>query len=155
MEILIVEDDDAKRDRLAAFLSLEFGHLTVRYARSVNSAIDRLLEHIPDLILLDMSLPTYDIGPGERGGRPQGFGGMEVLSSMERFEIKAPVLIVTQYEAFAHEGEEINHIELSDQLASAFPDMFAGLIYFNTVFGEWEDLLTDKVEQILQIRRGV
>ena len=58
-----------------------------------------------DFILLDMSLPTYDVGPSETGGRPQSFGGRELLRYIDRKNIIIPVIVVTQYERF-NKGQE-------------------------------------------------
>ena len=53
-DILIVEDEVLASDRLMATLRGLFGqNLKVRRARTLNSAIDLMLQKLPDLIMLD------------------------------------------------------------------------------------------------------
>ncbi|MCQ8779993.1 response regulator, partial [Escherichia coli] len=78
LKVLLVEDEGPKQAHVVNFLGF-LGEVSVNVARSVTSAMTCLEIETPDLLLLDMSLPTFDIGEGEAGGRPQGFGGIEVL----------------------------------------------------------------------------
>lgn len=142
VKILVVEDEAPKQTHIVRFLeSLATGtHVVV--ARSVNSAIDAIEANCPHLILLDMSLPTFDIGDGESGGRPQGFGGVEVLRHMVLAEIKCPVIVVTGYEAFPREGgKPVDLTEMRMELEQEFPSLFCGLLHFNSTFDEWKQTL--------------
>jgi len=88
-----------------------------------------------------MSLPTFDIGPGEPGGRPQGFGGIEVLRYIDRFGLLVPVIVVTAYEAFAREGRQIDLDSLKSQLKTAHPRTFRGVVFYNSLLGAWSEEL--------------
>jgi hypothetical protein len=94
-----------------------------------------------DLIVLDMSLPTFDMGPTESGGRPQGFGGAELMRHMERSEREMPVVIVTQWERFGKKPKEIGLPELTRSLQEEHPTMFRGLIYFSSSHEAWKNEL--------------
>ena len=74
MIIWLIEDDGFKRDKLMACLIDLFPNAEVRQAKSAKSALNLMKGRLPNLVVLDMSLPTFDIGPTEAGGRPQGFG---------------------------------------------------------------------------------
>jgi len=150
MKVLVVEDEDPKRANILASLTKQFPESEPVVARSVSSAIKTLRETVPDLILLDMSLPTFDIGPKESGGRPQGFGGIEVLRYIDRFDLAVPVVVVTAYEAFAKDGEQIDLNILSGQLAEAHPTNFRGIVYYNSVFETWQEELFRLVEGVLK-----
>jgi CheY-like chemotaxis protein len=143
MFVLLVEDEDPKRDHVLATLKRIAPGIEVVSARGVRSAVAAVRARTPDLILLDMSLPTFDQSAKEPGGRPQGFGGIEVMRYMDRFGIVAPVIVVTGYDAFSHDGRSIDHEALSHQLAAEHPETFRGLVYYNTVFGEWDKTLED------------
>lgn len=56
--ILIVDDDTTKLDLLSTIVGL-LGHQAVQ-AHSGSEALDLLLEHQPDLILLDLMMPRLD-----------------------------------------------------------------------------------------------
>ncbi len=142
MYILVVEDEAPKREHLQAFVEDEMPKAECDSARSVRSAVASIRRRTPDLILLDMSLPTFDVTASESGGRPQGFGGREVLRYMDRFGICAKTIIVTAYEAFFSEDRrELALTDLADALAAEHPSNYAGLVYYNSVFGEWRDRL--------------
>jgi CheY-like chemotaxis protein len=79
VHILLVEDEAPKSTHIERFLKNLAPNVVISLAKSVNSAFDALEQNVPDLLLLDMSLPTFDIGDRESGGRPQGFGGIEIL----------------------------------------------------------------------------
>lgn len=147
MNVLIVEDEDPKLTAILAFVGERFPKWNVSTARSVRSATDHIRTSPPDFLLLDMSLPTFNIAEGEPGGRPQGFGGIEVMRYLEMFELPVPVLVITGYEGFTKEGKSIDLTALSIELARDFPSNFRGAVQFNTVSGEWVHDLARLISQ--------
>jgi CheY-like chemotaxis protein len=145
MDLLVVEDEMPKQERIVAFIHDNWPEAKVRTARSVRTAIKEVYGSKPDLMLLDMSLPTFDVGPGEPGGRPQNFGGIEVLRYMNLYQISVPTIVVTAYEAFSKDGRPINHDELDQELAREHPTSYRGLIYYNSLFAEWKTLLSSLI----------
>lgn len=89
LKILLVEDEAPKSTHIATFLKSICPSVSIHLARSVNSACNFLENEHSDLVILDMSLPTFDVCDRETGGRPQGFGGIEVLRFMTMEEIFA------------------------------------------------------------------
>ena len=141
MKILLVEDEDPKRRNTLIALRRAVDDASIVEARSVNSALKELRRAGFDLILLDMSLPSFDIGPGEGGGRPQGFGGIELLRSMDRLNLQVPVIVITAYEQFSSGGAQISLDTLRADLTNAHPHTFRGLVFYNSVVNSWsEDL---------------
>jgi CheY-like chemotaxis protein len=136
MTLWLIEDDGFKRDKLRAALLELFSDAAILEARSAKAAFTLLSQGNPDLVILDMSLPTFDIGPNESGGRPQVFGGVEVLREMERREIVVPVVIVTQYEVFGEERVGIK--ELTNRLREEHGDIFVDLVYYETASEMWK-----------------
>lgn len=68
MKVLIVEDDEFKGRRIEQVLRDYQPDVDLRLERSVNSGLKGIVEHSPELVLLDMSLTTFDVGPSEAGG---------------------------------------------------------------------------------------
>jgi CheY-like chemotaxis protein len=147
MRLLIVEDDQHKTEQLLTFLNSTYPDGRIEVAASVRSAMDAVEEGDFDLIILDMSLPTFDMGPSESGGRPQGFGGTELMRHMERIEKEFPVVVVTQWERFGKKPKEIGLPELSRRLAEEHPTMFRGLVYFSTNHQAWRGELQKLIKQ--------
>jgi CheY-like chemotaxis protein len=139
MHILLVEDEDPKRRHLERLLRENVTDLRLRVARSVTSAIEELEEKRPDLLLLDMSLPTFDVGDTEGGGRPQGFGGIEVVRHMKLSGLQCPLIVITGYEAFPKGSGQVRLATLEKELRTEFPEMINGVLHFNSAFDEWKD----------------
>jgi CheY-like chemotaxis protein len=136
VKICLVEDDGFKRDKLRQRLGELFATADIREAKSAKSAFQLIRQGLPSLIVLDMSLPTFDIAADESGGRPQGFGGVEVLREMDRRDIQIPVVVVTQYEVFGEERLGIR--ELASRLANEHPNTFKGLVYYEASSERWQ-----------------
>ena len=112
---MLVEDEAPKREHIQRFLDAVGFAIELVFARSVNSALDKLESEKPDLLLLDMSLPTFDIGERESGGRPQGFGGTEVLRQMEMLGLSCPTIVITGYEKkHGKRIQEVSHKKILD-----------------------------------------
>lgn len=152
MRLLLVEDEGPKGEKISSCLFDRFEGIDIHLVKSVRSALKKL-DQIPyDLVVLDMSLPTFDIGEDEHGGRPQGFGGVEVMRDMINYEIITPVIVVTAYEYFsADSDEELAHgkeatlVELRDELRDEFPEIFVDLIKYDTFTDEWQSQLIDSI----------
>ena len=139
LNILLVEDESPKRRHVERFLNRWSASISLEVAMSVNSALDALDRSLPDLLLLDMSLPTFDVGEGEAGGRPQGFGGVEILRHMTLAEIECPTIVITGYEAFPTEaGKTVELTELRESLSKEFPKLLLGVLHFNSTYEEWK-----------------
>ena len=72
MEILIIEDADRKLEHLRTFLLRRFVGANVTSRQSWSSGLEAVLGFSYDLILLDMTLPSHDVAPGEAFCGPSG-----------------------------------------------------------------------------------
>ena len=82
MFVLVVEDDQNKRKQLFRFLEENYKEWTVDAAESYHSGLRRLLAGGYGLLLLDMTMPTYDVSADEPGGETKGYGGWEILEEL-------------------------------------------------------------------------
>jgi len=141
-QILLVEDEAPKRHHIENLIRDLTPHARILIARSVNSALDVLDTGAIDLLILDMSLPTFDVGERERGGRPQGFGGTEVLRNMTMSEIGCPTVVITGYEGFVREGgTTVDLTQLRTELMEEFPSVLRAVLHYNSTFDEWKTVL--------------
>ncbi|MDO7848525.1 response regulator [Hymenobacter sp. M29] len=146
MKILLVEDDEEKRQQLSLFMQEEFG-AQVTEARSRQSGVGALLRDQYDLIILDMTMPTYDVTPTEDGGRSQAYAGRDILQQMERRGIHTKAVVVTQFDRFGPAEDEVTLPVLDAQLEAAFPDTYVGAIYYNVGYAGWRENLRSVVQQ--------
>lgn len=151
MNILLVEDEATKADKIILCVEESVLNTFITTVKSVRSAIDMLHEKRFDLIILDMSLPTFDISEDENGGRPQGFGGKEVMREMQNYDFFTPVIIVTAYEEFSSNNDvdkkkEITFQEVKDDLGSEFEDIYVEMIKYETSFDDWRHKLISALD---------
>lgn len=150
MKILVADDETRKIDNISEFLAEMLPEASLSASRSVRSTIASVVEGAFDLIILDMSLPTFDIAPGEPGGRAQGSGGIEVLRNMDFHEIETPVIVVTQYETVPERGALAPLKAIEERLYKEHPGTFRGCVFFGALNDTWRPLLREKVDSILK-----
>jgi CheY-like chemotaxis protein len=147
-KVLIVEDEEPKFEHIKKHLEKLLTNISLVHVRSVTSATDYLEDETPDLMILDMSLPTFDISEEESGGRPQGFGGIEVLREMAIEKWRCSTIVITGYSAFPRDGENrVTLDELSKELMTEFPNILKGVLHFNSSFSEWQVELKNIISQ--------
>lgn len=147
MLILLIEDDENKRLQLTQFLHQELPEVEVREERSLQSGLRHIRRNAPDLILLDMTLPTYDAGPDESGGQTHIFGGRELLRQMDRFEINVPVIVVTQFETFGKGPQAVGLSKLDQELRTEHGVVYKGSVYYHAAIHGWEHELKSLIEK--------
>ena len=147
VQVLIVEDDHHKLSQLKTFLS-DALMASVEAARSVASGKHLIRSRTFDLILLDMSLPSYDIDTHEPGGTPHLFGGRELLGYIAFRGLETPVIVVTQFEKFNTGSEVVDLARLGATLGNVFGTNFAGIVYFNTASDKWRHDLKQAIEEL-------
>ncbi|MFV7514636.1 response regulator [Stenotrophomonas geniculata] len=141
--LLLVEDSDYKRTRISEFLSLNFSGLSVDVAVSFNSGARLLDSKDYDVVLMDMSLPTFDITSTESGGRFRALGGRELARRISRRGRSSRIVFVTQFNSFSDDVHSHSLKSLSDTLREDCGDLFAGVVYYDGAVAAWKDELLD------------
>jgi|EndMetStandDraft_8_1072994.scaffolds.fasta_scaffold02016_5 CheY-like chemotaxis protein len=136
-KLLVVEDDEYKATDLIKTVEATHTSLEIKKAASVTSALKFINEYAFDLVILDMSLPTFDIsGPGG-GGSPQGQGGVEVLRLAGRLKNKSSFVVVTQYPDIEIDGRETSLESAPIELARKFGVNVLGCLLYEFDDDSW------------------
>ncbi len=138
MRILLVEDDDNKRNRIVSAIANGVPGIEITEVRSILAAEDALDHYGFDLVVLDMSIPTFEISPEEDGGSFEALGGQELLRYMKRYKISAPVVVVTQFSTFGAGKDARTLAQLNIQLRKEHGAGYRGAIYYDTASDEWK-----------------
>ncbi|WP_061534420.1 response regulator [Collimonas arenae] len=142
-KILFVEDDEPKLEQVLALLET-FTEIEVIVAKSLNGACKCIDREDYDLVLLDMSLPTFDNGMTVgASGRQKTFGGREILMYLWENEKDLPVLVLTQFKDFPGDEGPVNLPQLHAQLKKDFPGLYRDHIYFEHNNDAWKTTLTN------------
>lgn len=144
MNILLIEDDDEKLMKITHFVEENFTNSKVSSARSYASGLRKIisLKSTTNIILMDMSMPSYDIAEHEPGGgTPEHFAGRDLLAQMKLRKINIPTIIVTMFDSFGEKGSEKSLSQLTKELKSEYAPPFVGLVYYDSRQEGWQSEL--------------
>lgn len=146
--VLLVEDDGFKQAMVAEELQKMLPEASVRIASSLSSARIEI-QQSTDLLVLDMSLPSYDVGPGEPGGQAQGFAGQRLLHFMRDFDLRVPTIVLTQFEVLNEGSQQMDLEGLRETLSREFPDLVRGVVYYSSASDEWRERVRKIVSALI------
>jgi CheY-like chemotaxis protein len=135
-KILLVDDDDYKIANIKSFLEEEKEY-SIAIENALNPGLRRIREENFDLILLDMSMPTFKITERKNFN---SFGGIDFLREMKRKKNCTPVIIVTQYEIFG-EGMSRKTAETIDLECKESFDNYKGIVIYSSTKNTWKEKL--------------
>lgn len=147
MKILIVEDEFDKRDKIKSFVTSQYkGVVEITECESLRSGLRAILNLGEfDFVLLDMSMPGFDITDDEPGGgEPESYAGQELMAQMRLRNIKTPVIVVTQYKNFDKGAKSLE--DLTAEFQVNFPEIFLGAVYFNSAIEGWQKELSEYLQ---------
>jgi CheY-like chemotaxis protein len=138
VKILIVEDREEKCKQILDFLRTEFGLSDVQVRHSYNTGLAAIKADPPDLILLDMSMTTFDRTRSQSGGRSRPYAGRDILHEIKRKRMPTRAVVVTQFETFAEGTPQKTTLnELRKELEVDFPEHYLGTVFYRVASNEW------------------
>jgi len=146
MKILFIEDHPYKLNQVLSFLKDHFSEAVVEVRNSYNSGLKELVLHNTeyDLLLLDISMPNYDISSEESGGEFIPLAGKLILKEMYLREIPTKAIVVTMHGNF-EDGTKLS--ELDENLRNEFSDNYVGHVYFTVVNSDWKSQLSSLIKK--------
>lgn len=138
MNWLLIEDDPNKSKQLLDFLKNKYPHSDIKIKRSYQSGLQAIFEEDYSLILLDMSLPTFDISANEDGYLHKQLAGQEILREMKRRKKDNKVIIVTQFDTFGEGDQTVSLESLKNKLSDLFPVNYFGTVFYKAGQTRWE-----------------
>lgn len=138
-KILLIEDLPGKAKAIIDVIKYHFPNLVIDQRTSYHTAIETVLKNFEDyfIVLLDMTMSTYDENEDETGGEPEVVAGKRILERMFMRDIPLKVKVVTMYESF--DGQRIR--DLDRELKMVSPDNYDGYIFFSFDKNEWKQEL--------------
>lgn len=149
MKILIIEDNVYKRAKITSYLDTKYKDLIFyEEAASYASAIQKIEQDTYDCLILDMSMPTYDVSKTESGGRFRVFGGKEILKQLKRKGLLIKFILLTQYSTFSEPQNNKTLNEITQELKNLFPLHFIRSIFYDTTSSLWKDELDEELKKL-------
>lgn len=140
MNILLIEDNDLKREKIFDFLR-QYTSFKITEAASYNKGLSTALEHAFDFIILDMSMPTFDRTDEDRGGRFRVFAGREIAIRLHKANRLPSFVVLTGYKEFRDDSGKLDFEQIGDLLSELKPN-FKGIIHYDSSSSAWKDKLT-------------
>ncbi len=145
MRILLIEDDDDKRRTLDEFLRGLFKQpIEIDTAKSFSSGLRKAIKSSGDIdiVLMDMSMPNYDVSIDEpTGGNPEPFAGRELLSQMQLRGITTPTIVVTMFDSFGDKGGKMSLEQLKGEMEKEFSPIYRGTVFYDSRQEGWKTAL--------------
>lgn len=144
MNILLIEDHPIKQAQIVReIISLNKSH-NVIIRNSYNSGLKEIVLNHPDydLLLLDISMPNYDISSEEGGGDWLPFAGKKILNNLFLRDIPLKCVVITMHGNF-EDGTRIK--DLDSELRQEFHSNYQGYVYYSQTTDEWKNQLKDLI----------
>ena len=145
MKILIVEDDLFKLNALKCFIEKHFKDCKIDIARSYQTGCDAAFSDKYDLLILDMTLPNFDIVNNDNGGNTLKNGGELIMRELLEENVFFNAVIISQYETFG--GETIEQID--NRLKSLCSSKYHGWITYSTNNNDWQEKLLNTIKNVI------
>lgn len=148
MQIFIVEDDALKAESVRSFLNELADDIEVRVYRSYQSGLLALQQQTPDLVVLDMTLPTYDRSPNQRVGRLRALGGYDLLRKLALKRQNTNSVVLTMLSVFGEDDEQVTFDDMAEKCINEFAGSYKGAIFFEIDDSGWRTELARVVQDI-------
>jgi|JI6StandDraft_1071083.scaffolds.fasta_scaffold13772_2 CheY-like chemotaxis protein len=149
--VLIVEDDEYKLNGLVSAIRGLTRDIDIVTAMSFTTAVHLLKRQCFDLVVLDMSLPTFDATDAQAGGDAQGFGGRRIVRIAEEYGNSSPTILVTQFTVYEDLGESLTVGDLSTQIHEQLGEYFVGTVAYDRSSQDWIPVYQELVQKALSI----
>lgn len=140
--IYIIEDSDLKIQKIEAFLlsnGIQEENLCI--FKSYQTGTKAILNEPPSLVILDMSIPTFDKTVNSREGRLRPLGGYDIMKKISFKNIRTKVVVLTQLEFFGEGSEKKSFDQLRVKCFENFPAIFLDCIYYSPTELSWQKAL--------------
>ena len=141
MIINIVEDTEEKLESIVKFLKSNFEIIELRTFGSYQSGLKNLKIAPPDILILDMTIPTFDRNPGKREGRFRPLGGYDIMRKLKLNDVDTKVIVLTHLGSFGEGEEKMSFEGMTTKCKNEFKRMFMGSIRYRHADERWKDEL--------------
>lgn len=143
---MLIEDYEEKAKDIVTYLSRSHPEFEVARCSSYNSAQEMIFEAETeyDLILLDMSMSSYDLKDDATGGLPEPSAGQNILEGMFLRNINTPVIVITMYNVFGRKELSAFH----EELKASYPQNYRSYVFYSSQKSDWRINLDKQIKEI-------
>ncbi len=143
-KILIIEDDENKRNDIVEFLKDNYPDKETDLALSFNAGVRKAMNGSYDLMLVDMTLPKFDKDKGSNE-RTLHNGGELLIGYLMDLGIMIKSIVITQYDYFGEETLET----IDTRLKTDCHETYMGAVKYNSSEDGWKYELTKYIDNVI------
>jgi len=147
-KILFIEDNLIKMEAVLNVLRMNFQDVDITTKDSFRSGLRELIGNSYDILLLDMSLPTWDREGVKKQEGFERFGGETIMREMKRKRKLTPTIVITMFSEFGIGKSFIDLVDLDKHLRSEFKEFYNGYVKYSSSEKKWEDELKSALEKL-------
>ncbi len=147
-KILFIEDNLIKMEAVLKVVKTNYPNAEITTKDSFRSGLRELIGNSYDILLLDMSLPTWDREDVKKQEGFERFGGETIMREMKRKERLTPTIVITMFSEFGIGKSFIDLVDLDQHLKSEFNEFYNGFVKYSSSEKKWEDELKSALERI-------
>jgi len=148
IKTILIEDDAKKIEDIKEYVIRVLGCETFIVRESYQSGIKEILKTDFDLLLLDMSIPTFDKTPLESGGPYEKFGGYKVLREIIRKKRPVKTILITMFDDFGESDLSITLTQIDESLKREFSDQYIGSVFYHARENKWQEDLKKLIQEV-------
>lgn len=143
----MIEDNEAKLNKIKQFCADYWPDYQIECRCSYNTALSEVVHNgkFYDIILLDVSMNTYEVNGDASDGEQEPLAGSNILRFMKLRKIYVPVIVVTMYESFV-DGIRID--KLDEGFRAKYPEFYKGYVYYSLKNDDWINKLKELMVRI-------
>lgn len=148
MNILFIEDHPLKQAQVNKYILDEFSDIKIQLKNSYISGLKELIHYFNDYdcLLLDISMPNYDISSEDSGGDWMPLAGKKILKEMYLRDINTKVIVITMHGSF-DDGTKIEDLDV--ELNEEFSENYIGHVFYSQINEEWKVKLKELLNKIM------
>lgn len=143
-KILLIEDDENKRNDIFEFLNENYPDQETDLALSFNAGVRRAMKGSYGLMLVDMTLPKFDKDKGSNE-RTLHNGGELLIGYLMDLGISIKSIVITQYDNFGEETLET----IDARLKADCRETYMGAVKYNSSEDGWKYELTKYIDNVI------
>lgn len=147
-KIILVEDDKKKIQDIREYLEDEYQYKELVVKESYQSGLREILNGDFDLLLLDMSIPTWDKSVESVGGDYQKFGGYMIMKELKRKSKLLPTILISMFDDFGESDRSITLTQIDEILKEEYPDFYLGAVFYSSGQTGWKSNLKTFIKDL-------
>ena len=135
--VIIIEDDPFKTKLIIDFLKVTYPEILITAKNSYNSGVRALLNSNFDLLILDMSMPTFSEDFYDSEKSFEKFAGIMILKELKRKNKLLPTVLFTMFDDFGSRDYSMSLGQVSETINEEFSPHYWGSVYFESSSNNW------------------